>query len=105
MVRRGGGAPGGGRRPAPPPRRRRGGGFGAALAEACAALDPPAGFPIHEALTGPDAAALADPVATRLASFAVGVALHRLVESWGVRPHAMLGDGLGAVVAARVAGA
>src|SRR5829696_15155 len=79
--------------------------FAAALAEACAALDPHAGFPTHEALTGPDAAALEDPVATRLASFAVGVALHRLVESWGVRPHAVLGEGIGAVVAAHTTGA
>ena len=55
---------------------------------------------LHEA----DAARLAEPARAQLVLFALEYALSRLWASWGVRPDAVIGESLGEIVAACVAG-
>ncbi|MFD3946020.1 SDR family NAD(P)-dependent oxidoreductase [Streptomyces sp. NPDC058579] len=76
--------------------------YAAAFDEACAALDVHLDRPIAEVIrTGH----LLDQTAyTQPALFAVEVALYRLVESFGLRPHYLAGHSIGELTAAHISG-
>ncbi|MEV4434423.1 beta-ketoacyl synthase N-terminal-like domain-containing protein [Streptomyces sp. NPDC049585] len=82
--------------------------FDAALREVCAGLDPLLEHPLLSvmwAAEGSAQAALLDDTAyAQPALFAVEVALHRLLESWGVVPDHLVGHSVGEIAAAHVAG-
>ncbi|BCJ50493.1 polyketide synthase [Actinoplanes sp. NBRC 14428] len=73
--------------------------FAAAYSEVLGCLDPE--LPRVIAENGP---ALDRPEYAQPALFAIGVALYRLVESWGLRPDYLLGQSGGDIAAAHVAG-
>ncbi|GAU69352.1 polyketide synthase, partial [Streptomyces sp. NBRC 110611] len=82
--------------------------FAQALDEVTAALDPHLDRPLKDVLLAPEGspeAALLDRTEwTQPALFAVGVALHRLLGTWGIRPDVLLGHSIGEITAAHVAG-
>ena len=82
--------------------------YAAAFDAACAALDPHLERPLRElafaAPGSPDAALLDQTRYTQPVTFAVQVALYRLLESWGVRPGHLIGHSVGELSAAHLAG-
>ncbi|MER5556438.1 SDR family NAD(P)-dependent oxidoreductase [Streptomyces sp. NPDC002793] len=78
--------------------------YATAFDAVCAQCDPhlPAGTSLRDVVFGGEGAD--DTRFTQPALFAVEVALHRLVESWGVRPDYLIGHSVGEITAAHVAG-
>nr|WP_079406386.1 type I polyketide synthase [Streptomyces sp. 3211] len=83
--------------------------FAAAFDAVCAALEPHLDRPLREvvlaAADSPEGELLNRTQYTQPALFAFEVALFRLLESWGIRPDAVLGHSVGALAAVHTAGA
>ncbi|ATL32846.1 type I polyketide synthase [Streptomyces formicae] len=82
--------------------------FAAAFDAACAPLDRHLPRPLREVVFAeegsPEAALLDETVFTQTGTFALQVALHRLWESWGVRPGYLIGHSVGELSAAHISG-
>ncbi|MBF6353006.1 SDR family NAD(P)-dependent oxidoreductase [Nocardia higoensis] len=80
--------------------------FAERIAECAAALDPHVEWSLIDVLRGrPDAPALDRVDVVQPVLFSVMVSLAALWESFGVRPHAVIGHSQGEIAAAQVAGA
>nr|APD71822.1 type I polyketide synthase 9 [Streptomyces sp.] len=82
--------------------------YAAAFDEVCAALEPHLELPLRDVVLAagdsPEGALLNRTQYTQPALFAFEVALFRLLESWGIRPDAVLGHSVGALAAVHTAG-
>ncbi|WP_216216671.1 type I polyketide synthase [Amycolatopsis aidingensis] len=78
--------------------------FAEALEEVIAELDRHREHPLRPVLWGEDAAELARTEHAQPALFALEIALHRLLESWGIVPDFLLGHSVGELAAAQAAG-
>ncbi|MCL7461092.1 acyltransferase domain-containing protein, partial [Micromonospora sp. MSM11] len=75
--------------------------FATAFDEVCTALDTHLDQPLRKII---DTDELHQTGYTQPALFAFEVALHRLLESWGIHPHAVAGHSIGELTAAHIAG-
>ncbi|MGP3965615.1 SDR family NAD(P)-dependent oxidoreductase, partial [Nonomuraea sp. 3N208] len=78
--------------------------FAEALEEICAHLDSHLPHPLREVMFTDPAGVLNETGMTQPALFAFEVALHRLLESFGVRADVLVGHSVGEIAAAHVAG-
>ncbi|USX53686.1 type I polyketide synthase [Lentzea sp. HUAS12] len=82
--------------------------FARAMDDACGYLDIQLEVPLLDVLfaeEGSEDAALVDQTSySQPALFAIEVALHRMLESWGLRPDYVSGHSIGEIAAAHVAG-
>ncbi|MCV7195318.1 type I polyketide synthase [Mycobacterium angelicum] len=78
--------------------------FAAAFDEVADALDAQLRVPLRQVIWGTDAELLQSAEFTRPAVFAVEVALATLLREWGVTPEVVLGQSVGEVAAAYIAG-
>ncbi|MBP2037354.1 type I polyketide synthase [Streptomyces avidinii] len=82
--------------------------YARALEAVCAELDPRLDRPLLTVLLAgadtEDARLLDQTLYTQAATFALGVALFRLLEEWGVRPRLLSGHSVGELTAAHVSG-
>lgn len=78
--------------------------FAAAFDEALTELDAAMGISLREVIWGDDDDAVSQTAFAQAGLFAVGVALARQMQSWGVQPDYLIGHSVGELAAAHIAG-